>query len=181
DRSQVTEQAAATLRARLERFNQFEVRVVEAGRSDAAEERTETRLFEAMDGALHDVPPSRIGGTIMITDGQVHDVPENAAGLTAPVHALITGEEDEKDRRIRFERAPRFAIVGQPMEMTYRVISATQEKGIVEVEVFVNGELQSIEQAAIGEEMPVSVTIPIAGRNVVELRMPVEEGELTET
>src|SRR5690606_6678072 len=49
DRSQVTEQAAATLRARLERFNQFEVRVVEAGRSDAAEERTETRLFEAME------------------------------------------------------------------------------------------------------------------------------------
>jgi len=181
DRSQVTEQAAATLRARLERFNQFEVRVVEAGRSDAAEERTETRLFEAMEGALHDVPRSRIGGAIMITDGQVHDVPENAAGLNAPLHALITGEEDEKDRRIRFERAPRFAIVGQPMEMTYRVISSPEESGVVEVEVFVNGELQAIEQAAIGEEMPVTVTVPTAGRNVVELRIPVEEGELTET
>lgn len=181
NRSEVTEEAAAALRARLERFGQFEVREVEAGRSDAAEERTETRLFEAMEGALRDVPPSRIGGTIMITDGQVHDVPENASGLSAPLHALITGEEDEKDRRIRFERAPRFGIVGQPLEMSYRVLSATRETGMVEVEVFVNGELQAIEQAEIGEEMPVVVTIPIAGRNVVELRIPVEEGELTET
>lgn len=181
DRSKVTEDAAAALAARLERFNQFEVREVEAGSGNAADERTETRLFETLEGALRDVPPSRIGGAIMITDGQVHDVPENASGLSAPLHALVTGQEDEKDRRIRFERAPRFAIVDQPLEMTYRVLSATEETGSVEVEVFVNGELQTIEQAEIGSEMPVSVTIPIAGRNVVELRIPVEEGELTET
>ena len=51
------------------------MRVVEAGKSDAADERTETRLFSALDSAFRDVPPSRIGGAIMITDGQVHDVP----------------------------------------------------------------------------------------------------------
>ncbi|GAA4528418.1 membrane protein [Chelativorans composti] len=181
DRTEVTDEAAAALRARLERFDQFEVRVVEAGRAEAAEERAETRLFEVLEGALQDVPPSRIGGAIMITDGQVHDVPENASRFSAPIHALITGHPDEKDRRIRFERAPRFAIVGQPMDMVYRVLSATGEKGFVEVEVFVNGELQAIEQAEIGAEMPLTVTVPIAGRNVVELRIPVEEGELTET
>lgn len=180
-RAKTTEEAAAALTARLERMNQFEVRMVEAGRSDTAEERTETRLFEALDGALRDVPPSRIGGAIMITDGQVHDVPETASGLSTPLHALITGEENEKDRRIRFERAPRFAIVGQPLEMTFRVLSATGETGTVEVEILVNGELQAIEQADIGREMPVKVAIPMAGRNVVELRIPVEEGELTDT
>ena len=108
DREATTDAALAELQARLGRFRQFEVRTVETGRASAADDRTETRLFGALEGALRDVPPSRIGGAVMITDGQVHDVPENAASFGGPLHALITGEEDESDRRIRFERAPRF-------------------------------------------------------------------------
>ena len=51
------------------------MRVVEAGRADAADERTETRLFGALESAFRDVPPSRVAGAVMVTDGQVHDVP----------------------------------------------------------------------------------------------------------
>ena len=80
NRTAQTDQALAALQERLARFKQFEVRVVEAGKADAADERTETRLFSALDGAFRDVPPSRIGGAIMITDGQVHDVPHRRAG-----------------------------------------------------------------------------------------------------
>ena len=93
------------------------------------DDRTETRLFGALESAFRDVPPSRIAGAIMVTDGQVHDVPASAAGFNAPLHALITGEEDEKDRRIRFETAPRFGIVGKPLDMTYRVIGSAGETG----------------------------------------------------
>ncbi|MDZ5697967.1 hypothetical protein [Chelativorans sp. M5D2P16] len=181
NRAETTHQAVQTLQERLERFDEFEVRVVEAGRGEAADERTETRLFEALEGTLRDVPPSRVAGTIMVTDGQVHDTPANATGLSGPLHALITGEDDERDRRVRFERAPRFGIVGTPLEMTYRVLDSASEGGQVEVEVFVNGELALIEQAVIGREMPLEITVPNAGRNIVELRIPVLEGELTET
>ena len=117
-----TSAALAGLQERLARFKQFEVRVIEAGRADAADERAETRLFSALDGAFRDVPPSRIAGAVMITDGQVHDVPGSAKNFPAPLHALITGDEDERDRRIRFENAPRFGLVGKPLEMSYRVI-----------------------------------------------------------
>lgn len=181
DRAATTAQAVEALRQRLGRFDQFEVRVVEAGRGDTADERTDTRLFSALEGALRDVPPSRVAGAIMITDGQVHDTPADASGLSGPLHALITGKQDEHDRRIRFERAPRFGIVGQPLEMTYRIIDTQAESGEAEVEVYVNGELALVEQAVIGREMALEVTIPGAGRNIVELRTPVQEGELTET
>ncbi|WP_309083260.1 hypothetical protein [Chelativorans sp.] len=179
DRAETARQAAEALAQRLESFDQFEVRMVEAGRGEAAEERTETRLFDALSGALRDVPPSRVAGSIMITDGQVHDAPANASGLSGPLHALITGEEDERDRRIRFERAPRFGIVEQPMEMTYRVVDSAGETEPTDVEVYINGELAQIDQAPIGQEIPLEVTLPIAGRNIVELRIPVQEGELT--
>jgi hypothetical protein len=181
NRRDVTRQAAEALAQRLQRFDQFEVRMVEAGRGAAADERTDTRLFGALENALRDVPPSRVAGSIMITDGQVHDVPANASGISGPLHALVTGEEGERDRRIRFERAPRFGIVGQPMDMTYRVLDSAGETGATEVEVFINGELVTVDRAAIGQEMPLSITLPSAGRNIVELRIPVQEGELTDS
>ena len=95
-RADQTTRAVEGLKERLARFKQFEVRVVEAGRADAADERAETRLFGALDSAFRDVPPSRIAGAVMVTDGQVHDVPPLAGLPTAPLHALITGDEGEQ-------------------------------------------------------------------------------------
>lgn len=180
DRTKQTDEALAGLQQRLGRFKQFDVRVVEAGKSEAADERTETRLFSALESTFRDVPPSRVGGAIMITDGQVHDVPSGPPDFHAPLHALITGHEHEKDRRIRFENAPRFALVGKPLDMTYRVISTEGQGGSVDVRVSVNGEQVSVERATIGQPMKLQVTIPNAGRNIVQLAIDHEPGELTD-
>ena len=59
--------------------------------------------------------PSAIGAVIMLTDGQVHDIPADAAGLppNAPLHVLLSGRDDEIDRRIVIDSAPRFGIVNE--------------------------------------------------------------------
>ncbi len=177
-RTAQTDAALADLKAKLAPFRQFDVRVVEAGRAD---DRTETKLFGALDGALADVPPSRVAGAVLITDGQVHDAPAEA-GIGAPVHALITGEAGERDRRIRFEQAPRFGIVGKPLGMSYRVLeSGGSPGGTVDVRVSVNGNPVATDRAVIGQEMPLQITVPNAGRTIVELAIPREEGELTDT
>src|SRR5690606_25538069 len=119
NRSEVTDRTLAQMQATLARFPQSDVRQVEAGRGDAADDRTQTRLFGALSNALRDVPPSRVAGSIMITDGQVHDAPTQAEASGGPLHVLLTGDEDEFDRRIQFERAPRFGIVGRAIDMTY--------------------------------------------------------------
>src|SRR6266436_3264734 len=99
----------------------LEVRVVEAGQADG--ETDGTRLFGALSSALSDVPIDRVAGAFLITDGRVHDIPPNAAalGFQAPVHALIPGRKDERDRRIAIIAAPRFGIVGQVQTITYRL------------------------------------------------------------
>ena len=172
--------AVAALKARLERFSQFDIRIVEAGRADSAEQRTETRLFGALESALRDVPPSRIAGTVMVTDGQVHDVPATASALGAPLHALITGNEAERDRRVSFTNAPRFGLAEKPLEMRYRVTGTGQEGARIDVRVAVNGREVSREQAVIGSEMRLQI-VPGAGRNIVELSIEAAEDELTET
>jgi hypothetical protein len=180
DRQAETTAALEGLQQRLARFPQFDVRVVEAGRADAADERTETRLFSALESAFRDVPPSRVAGAVMITDGQVHDVPATQ-NFQAPLHALITGDEGEKDRRIRFENAPRFGLVGKPLQMSYRVISANGEQGQVDVRVSINGQPVSTERAVIGQPMLLDIVIPNAGRNIVELSIDEADGEITDT
>ena len=121
DRARQTEEARTAVVERLGRIPGLEVRVVEAGQSDG--ETDGTRLFTALGSALADVPPDRVAGAIMITDGRVHDVPADAGalGFAAPVHALITGNKDERDRRVALIAAPRFGIVGQTQTITYQV------------------------------------------------------------
>lgn len=181
-REQQTDAALAGMKERLARFGQFDVRVVETGRGDAvAGDRTETRLFSALQNAFRDVPNSRIAGAVMITDGQVHDVPATAPDFNAPLHALITGHEGEKDRRIRFEKAPRFGLVGKPLDMTYRILATGGQTGPVDVRIAVNGEDMGTQQALIGQETPLNIIVPNAGRNIVELSIPAQEDELTDT
>ena len=105
DRTAQTKAARAALAERLGRVAELEVRFVEAGEADG--ETDGTRLFAALAAALADVPPDRVAGVIIVADGRVHDVPAEVAalGFTAPVHALIAGHENERDRRVELVRA----------------------------------------------------------------------------
>ncbi|PSH69643.1 hypothetical protein CU102_07565 [Phyllobacterium brassicacearum] len=183
NRSADTDAALKEVQTTLARLPQFEVRTVETGRVSENDDATSTRLFQALNGAFRDVPPARIGGAIMITDGQIHDIPANPTGLgfNAPVHGLITGTPGEIDRRIQFVRAPRFGLTGKPQQMTYKVTGAGEPQGgRAHVRVRVNGNEVNSEDAIVGEEMPLEVTLPRAGVNIVEIVVDSVPDELTE-
>ena len=104
ERPQQTDKARDELEARLKALGDVDSRVVETSRDKSETEGT--KLFAALRGALSDVPPDRVGGAIVITDGDAHDIPQSAAalGFNAPLHALITGHEGERQRRIELVR-----------------------------------------------------------------------------
>lgn len=178
-----TDAALKQVQTALGRLPQFELRTVETGRASENDDATSTRLFQALNGAFRDVPPSRIGGAIMITDGQIHDIPANPSGLgfNAPIHGLITGVPGEIDRRVQFVRAPRFGLTGKPQQMTYKVTASGEPQGgPARVTVRVNGTEVAREDAIIGEEMPLEVTLSRAGINIIEIVVDSVSGELTE-
>src|SRR5438309_11002757 len=121
DRTRQTETARAQLAERLGRIPGLDVRFVEAGEADG--ETDGTKLFSALSASLADVPPDRVAGAILLTDGRVHDVPAAVAalGFNAPVHALITGARNERDRRVVLVTTPRFGIVGQSQTVAFRI------------------------------------------------------------
>ncbi len=181
-RTEQTETARKTLTELIARFPQYELREVPFHNASAGEGDASTALFKELQTALQDVPPEQIGGVVMITDGQVHDIPGAAAqlGFAAPVHALITGSEQDRDRRIAVVKAPRFGIVGQPQEITYRVTDTNIENsGPVEVRVSIDGELVSIEQVSVGEEASFYFDVPHGGKTIIELQAESVDRELT--
>ena len=170
---------------RLSRFKDIEIRwgSVDAG-GDGADG---TELFAALNRLLSDVPPERIAGAVLVTDGQVHDVPDQAAalGFQAPVHALITGREDERDRRLVIHRAPRFGLVGKEQVITLRVEDLPREaanqdaRDRVQVTIRRDGEVISVRQVAPGENALIPVEIAHGGENIFEFEAEALAGELT--
>jgi hypothetical protein len=179
ERAQQTEAARTAIVGRLSRIPGLDVRVVEAGQSDG--ETDGTRLFTALGSTLADVPPDRIAGAVMITDGRVHDVPADvgALGFAAPVHALITGKKDERDRRVALLAAPRFGIVGQSQTVTYQVEDQGAKERTAVVTVRRDGDVVETRTVPVGAPQRVDIPIPHGGQNIVEIEASPLAGELT--
>jgi hypothetical protein len=180
DRTQQTEAARAKVVEELHRIAGLDVRVVEAGQADG--ETDGTRLFTALSSELADVPSDRIAGVIMLTDGRVHDVPAdaNALGFSAPVHALISGHPNERDRRVALIAAPRFGIVGQPQNITYRVEDQGASERTALVTVRRDGDVIDTRNVPVGVQQGVTVPIPHGGPNIVEIEASPLDNELTQ-
>src|SRR6201991_3236923 len=177
-RNQETAEEREALVNDLKKIKGLEVRVVDAGQADG--ETDGTKLFGALSSALSDVPVDRVAGAFLITDGRVHDIPANVAalGFQAPVHALITGQKDERDRRIAISAAPRFGIVGQSQTITYRLDDQGVTGDRAKVTVRRDGDVINERTVASGQTANVEIDIKHAGPNIVEIEASPLDGEL---
>lgn len=182
-RPQETDAALARLGERIERMDGIETRIVEA-RNDPQDENG-TTLFRALEEALSDVPRERVAGAIFITDGQVHDAPGSIRelGFDAPVHGLVIGRPGEKDRRLQVLEAPRFGIVGEPVELSFRVDETAAGEapsgGTARVTLSIDGERVAEKDVAIGAVERITLSLQHGGANVIEIDVAEGPDELT--
>jgi hypothetical protein len=178
DRSAMTDQVRAELERRFGSLTDVEARYMEA--DDGAGDDG-TRLFAALSNGLADVPPDRLAGVIFVTDGVVHDIPPTVEGLgfRAPLHALITGRPDERDRQIKLLEAPRFGIVGKDQTIRAQVMERGGT-GSALVTVRRDGQILTRQQVRADTSFSVQVGIEHGGTNVVELEVEGLPNELTQ-
>lgn len=177
-RAAQTAEARKALDDALAKFGDVETRIVEV--TNDASGNDGTRLFGALEQALKDVPPERVGAALLVTDGVVHDIPAKAEalGFRAPVHALITGREGERDRRIELVEAPRFGIVGKEQTIRARVVDSGGDGARAPITVRRDGEPLPTYSPVPGDIVNIPVKITHGGANIVELEIPVAPGEL---
>ncbi|MCK0171822.1 hypothetical protein MWU53_12195 [Aliiroseovarius sp. S1123] len=146
------------------------------------EDATEgTRLMAALKKALAELPANRLAGVVLITDGAVHDV-QNAPGLPVPVHAMISGRARDWDRRVSVTEAPAFAILGEQIELRLKVETlGNTPSGLPPAFLSVSHDGTPLADIPVtdGADIVMSLTLEHAGRNLIHVTLPVEEGELT--
>ncbi len=176
-RTQVTNEAADRIVEKLNAIEGLETRVIRAP-PDTADG---TRLFSALDAALADVPESRRAGVFMITDGQIHDAPKNPETHAdyGPVHVLLSGDKDEKDRQIDILNAPAYGIVGQSITIRYIVRDANTDARNATVTLQPGLGRPIVRTVPVGEEQTIEAEVGHAGQNVFELRANTLDGEIT--
>lgn len=138
-----------------------------------------TRLIEAMRQALVEVPPERLAAVVLLSDGQVHDVPTGVPPELggAPVHALIAGKKNERDRLIVLEQSPRFGVVGRQVTAKFRVDDPSG--GTAPVTLSVGGDVVRRIDVPVGRSVELPITVGNPGANVVELEVGAGQNELT--
>lgn len=181
DRETTTDEAAAEIQSRVEALKGFDLRILEARNSGSG---NGTEVFQTLTNGLADVPPERVGGAIIITDGQIHDIPESAGalGFDAPVHGVITGAPEERDRRIVLDKAPRFGLVGSEQTVSLTVVDQGQGTGPgdqVLLTVKRDGSVITERTARTGEKIDIPVEIAHGGDNIFEFEAEPLADELT--
>lgn len=181
DRQATTDEAVEELTRRIGALDGFDLRVLEARNSGSGDG---TEAFQTLANGLADVPPDRVGGAIIVTDGQIHDIPGNAGalGFDAPVHGLITGTVDERDRRIVLDKAPRFGLVDSEQIVSLTVVDQGRGTGPgdqVRLTVKRDGDVITERTARTGEKIDIPVEIAHGGNNIFEFDAEPLTDELT--
>ena len=182
ERRQQVQTARETLKRKLGQQDGLEVREVVLPPSQiqlGSERPGGTRLIDAMRSALIEIPQERLAGVVLLSDGQVHDVP---AGVPpelggAPVHALIAGKKNERDRLIVLEQSPRFGVVGREVTTKFRIEDPAG--GTAPVTLSVGGEVVKRIDVPVGRSVELPITVGNPGANVVELEVGPGTSELT--
>lgn len=139
----------------------------------------ETALFTALADALRQEPGGRLAGAVLLSDGLAHDAVLRAAlmPLDAPVHALLAGDPDMRDRRLVLEEAPRFGVVGRPLTVKLRLDDGPGASGQAQLS-WTDGESAPQSRAVpVGETLTVVFTPRHAGRNTLRFSAPALDGE----
>ncbi|HIJ62172.1 MAG TPA: hypothetical protein HPQ04_05710 [Rhodospirillaceae bacterium] len=175
-RARQRDDALAGVLARLKALPALDVRV-ERVRPPVGRD-VGTRLFSALDRVIADIPRHRLAGVVMITDGQVHDLPEKP-DLGAPLHVLLAGGKDERDRRLVIEQAPGYGVVGTSVSLSFRIEDPGHD-GRAELAIRRDGGAASTLQVPLNQSTKLDFPVDHGGANIVELSAAAVPGELTE-
>jgi len=192
DRQAQVETAVTSLRQQFSAFADMDVREVDvadghnSGQSDGGTGEG-SNLITALNKKIGEIPKGRFAGAVMITDGQIHDVKvgDGASTYDGPVHVLLSGQPDERDRRLVIDNAPSYGIVGQDVSISYHVEdTGGRDKGKPEVSVaqvvLRDGEkIIGRAEIPIGQNDTFTFTMDHAGPSILEIEVAPSEGEVS--
>ena len=174
DRAALADAARRSLQAQAAKLPGLELRTITVPESG----QDGTRLFAAIDRAVAGIPRAQLAGIVVATDGMVHDVPAGDP-YGVPLHALLAGHGEERDRRLRLIDAPGYGVVGHSVTLKVAVddLGAPASAEPVPLTIRRDGEAPQVVPVTPGVPQDVPVPITREGPSVVELSAAPLPGE----
>jgi hypothetical protein len=177
-----TQAALDALTQKIDKQAGIDYKIIHA---PAAQDKfSETNLFTALDKELSNTPPKQRSGVVIISDGNIHDIPELEVSQLrdkyGPIHHVLTGKANEKDRRLEIKKSPLYGLKGTEAQIDF-VVHDTTTPFNTPVKVTIstpNGKKEEI-IARIGKKESIYVPIEHAGVNPVELYAQPLQGEIS--
>ena len=86
------------------------------------DEKIETKIITHLKKTLQKFQKNRIAGIIIITDGIIHDLNKMETDFKdIPIHFLLLGNRNERDRSIIVENIPEYALVGKSINFLFNI------------------------------------------------------------
>ena len=159
-------------------YKNLQLRVVRGQETDDG-----TQVFSELNRALADLPKGRFAGAVVITDGQVHDTPSTEdQKFERPLHLLLTGKPDERDRRLVVERAPAYGIVGKEIKIRIRVDDNPKKSaaaGRAALKLKIDGKKDINATVPIGRGKTITVPVDHGGATIIEMEIQKMARELS--
>ncbi|PZP54147.1 MAG: hypothetical protein DI586_10255 [Micavibrio aeruginosavorus] len=176
NRLETTQTTLRQLQEKLKNVQGMETRIIDV----ASGAKDETKVFDAIEAALSDVPQNQRAGVILLSDGQVSDKPSAEFLKSTPFFAALTGSKKDKDREVELLNAPGYSVVGETVILKFRIADQNiPGSGTASVTLSMPDGTQTTRDIVIGEDQEWPIDISNAGQNVFELSTPPIEGELS--
>ena len=139
----------------------------------------ETSLFKEVNNVINNLNIERLSGIIIITDGQIHDLDNyNKLLSKTPIHYILVGNKNEKDRILKITNVPKYAILGKKYEISVNILDNTDKKDL-KTDFYLNEKLVSTKYLSPNKNYKITLPTLSIGKNILEIKTEESNKEIS--
>ena len=143
------------------------------------EKEIETLLFKEVNDVINDINIERLSGIIIITDGQIHDLYSyNNLLSNIPIHFILVGNKNEKDRILTTTNVPEYAVLGKEYEMSINIKDNIKTKDL-KTDFYLNEKLIYTKFFSPNKNYKILLPKLSVGKNILEIRTEEADTEIS--
>lgn len=172
--------AVKIINSKLKKIENLEVRNIVVNTDLDINNNEGTNILTAINDNLSDVQSKLISAIIVVTDGQIHDTASfKNSYLNVPIHFILTGNENELDRRLVIDEVPKYGIIGKEININLKV-EDLGFNGEAMVEISIDNEKSFKRSVRTNENIPIKFPLEHAGETTLEIKVEKGPHELIE-
>mgnify|MGYP001241378417 CR=1 FL=1 len=143
------------------------------------EKEMKTLLFKKINKTINNININRLSGVIVITDGQVHDFNNfNKLLSNTPLHYVLVGEQNEKDRVLNAKNVPEYAVLGRE-NYIFINIKNNINKNKLKTEIYLDEKLVDTKFFSPNKDYKYALPSLHLGKNILEIKTEESVSEIS--